>query len=196
MTARPTPLRLVNRPDRVQLEGVMGSVARGDQYAFEQLYEHIAPVVFGIIRRVVRDPAQSEEVAQEVLLEVWRTATRYDPERGTVLAWVSTMAHRRAVDRVRSEEAASAREQLAARRDHQRPFDQVAETTEANFEHGAVRHCLDGLTTHQRESVQLTYYSGLTYREAAELLGAPLGTVKTRIRDGLIRLRDCLGVTR
>jgi RNA polymerase sigma-70 factor (ECF subfamily) len=179
----------------VGLDEVVRSVALGDEDAFELLYHRVAGQVLGVVQRVLRDPAQSEEVAQEVLVEVWRTATRFDPSRGSALTWVLTMAHRRAVDRVRSAQATSNREDRVARRDQQRPFDEVAEQVTDRLEHEAVRRCLDGLTDLQRESVQLAYYGGNTYREVAELLGAPLGTIKTRLRDGLIRLRDCLGVT-
>jgi RNA polymerase sigma-70 factor (ECF subfamily) len=179
----------------VGLDEILRSVALGDEDAFEQLYRRVAGQVLGVVQRVLRDPAQSEEVAQEVLVEVWRTATRFDPSRGSALTWVLTMAHRRAVDRVRSAQAASDREDRVARRDPQRPFDDVAEQVTDRLEHEAIRRCLGGITDLQRESVQLAYYGGNTYREVAELLGAPLGTFKTRLRDGLIRLRDCLGVT-
>jgi RNA polymerase sigma-70 factor (ECF subfamily) len=182
-------------PDQVPLDDVLHRVALGDEAAFERLFHRVAGQVLGIVRRVVRDPAQSEEVAQEVLVEVWRTATRFDPERGSATTWVLTMAHRRAVDRVRSAQAASDREDRAGRRDQERPFDEVAEQVTDRLEHEAVRRCLGGLTELQREAVQLAFYGGNTYREVAELLGSPLGTIKTRLRDGLIRLRDCLGVT-
>jgi RNA polymerase sigma-70 factor (ECF subfamily) len=172
---------------------LLGLVARGDQAAFEEVYDRLAGPVYGIIRRVLRDPAQSEEVAQEVLLEVWRTATRFDASRGSAATWVMTMAHRRAIDRVRSEAAAAQREHQTA----QSPIavDEVAETVEASLEAERVRRCLGGLTELQRESITLAYYSGYTYPEVAALLGTALGTVKTRIRDGMIRLRDCMGVS-
>ncbi|MER5402814.1 sigma-70 family RNA polymerase sigma factor [Streptomyces sp. NPDC002599] len=177
------------------LPDLMTQVARGDQDAFASLYDVVAGPVLGIVRKVLRDPAQSEEVAQEVLVEVWRTAARYRPERGSVMNWVLTLTHQRAVDRVRSVEASAAREQKAALLDRTSPFDEVTEQVEARLEREQVRRCLRTLTELQRESVTLAYYRGLTYREVAELLATPLGTVKTRLRDGLIRLRDCLGVT-
>ena len=138
------------------------------------------------------DPAQSEEVAQEVLLEVWRTASRFDPARGSAAAWALTIAHRRAVNRVRSENAGSRREQKAA----PSPADDadVAELVVATMDHQRVRRCLDGLTDLQRESIKLAYHGGYTYPQVAKLLGVALGTVKTRIRDGLIRMRDCMEV--
>jgi RNA polymerase sigma-70 factor (ECF subfamily) len=177
------------------LPDLMSRVARGDQDAFASLYDVVAGPVLGIVRKVLRDPAQSEEVAQEVLVEVWRTAARYRPERGSVMNWVLTLTHQRAVDRVRSVEASAAREQKAALLDRTSPFDEVTEQVEARLEREQVRRCLRTLTELQRQSVTLAYYRGLTYREVAELLATPLGTVKTRLRDGLIRLRDCLGVT-
>ena len=142
---------------------------------------------------MLRDPAQSEEVAQEVLLEIWRTASRFDPAKGSPAAWALTIAHRRAVDRVRSETATSRREEKAAV-DHSSLDDDVAEVVAATLDRQRVRRCLDGLTELQRESIKLAYYGGYSYPQVARLLGVALGTVKTRIRDGLIRMRDCLEV--
>ncbi|XVS61043.1 ECF RNA polymerase sigma factor SigK [Actinosynnema sp. CA-299493] len=180
----------------VSAEELLCLVARGDERAFERLYDVVAGRVLSLVVRVLRDHAQSEEVAQEVLVEVWRTAARFDPQRGSALAWVMTVAHRRAVDRVRSAQAASRREDLAARRDVETPFDAVSEQVAARVEQRQVRRCLSSLTELQRESILLGYFRGYTYPETASVLGIPLGTVKTRMRDGLIRLRDCLGVTR
>ncbi|MGW0607895.1 ECF RNA polymerase sigma factor SigK [Streptomyces sp. NPDC002644] len=180
------------RPDLQQL---IQAVALGDQEAFAAVYEAVAGSVLGVVRAVLRDRAQSEEVTQEVLVEVWRTAPRYRPERGTAVNWILTLAHRRAVDRVRSVEAAAARDTRAALLEHQPMHDEVTEQVETRLEQEQVRRCLRTLTELQRQSVTLAYYRGLTYREVAAALSLPLGTVKTRLRDGLIRLRDCLGVT-
>jgi len=173
------------------LAGLLARVARGDQAAFAMVYDRAAGKVFGLVLRVVRDPAQSEEVTQEVMLEVWRSASRFDPHRGSATAWLMTLAHRRAVDRVRSGMAAAQREARAAIAETD--YDVVAEEVETRLDAQRVRRCLDSLTDLQRESVTLAYYGGYTYREVAGLLGVAVGTVKTRMRDGLIRLRDCLG---
>jgi len=174
-----------------ELAGLLAKVARGDEAAFAGVYDHFATVVYGLVRQVVRDPAQSEEVTQEVLLEVWRTASRFDPGAGSARSWLMTLAHRRAVDRVRSAQASAKREARAAV--SVSDYDVVVEEVETRLDAQRVRRCLESLTELQRESVTLAYYGGYTYREVAALLGVAVGTVKTRMRDGLIRLRDCLG---
>jgi RNA polymerase sigma-70 factor (ECF subfamily) len=175
-------------------EDLLIQVARGSEAAFEKLYDMVSAPVFGVVRKVLRDVAQSEEVTQEVLLELWRTAPRYRPDQGSALSWALTLAHRRAVDRVRSAQARTDRERRVGSMSTEREFDEVSETVITRLEHEQVRRCLSSLTELQREAIQLAYYGGHTYPEVAELLGAPLGTVKTRLRDGLIRLRDCLGM--
>jgi len=176
------------------LEDLLASVAQGDQESFSSVYDAVIGAVLGVARRVVRDPAQSEEVAQEVMLDVWRTAARFRPDKGSAMTWVLTMAHHRAVDRVRSAQAATDREHRSAMREHTTDYDEVTEEVETRLEREQVRRCLRTLTELQRQSVTLAYYRGCTHREVAGLLNVPLGTVKTRLRDGLIRLRDCLGV--
>jgi RNA polymerase sigma-70 factor (ECF subfamily) len=184
-------------PERgsADLDGLLILAGQGDQAAFEAVYDRVAAPVFGLIRRVLRDSAQSEEVAQETMLEVWRTAARFDRSRGSAITWVMTIAHRRAVDRVRSETAAAEREARAASAAASVPVDEVAEAVESSLEAERVSRCLDGLTELQRESITLAYYAGYSYPQVASALGVALGTVKTRIRDGLKRLRNCLGVT-
>ena len=182
----------VPNDDQIRLDDLLLRVAAGDAPAFEQVYDRVSSSVFGAIRRVLVDYAQSEEVAQEVLVEVWTTASRFDPARGSAMGWIHTMAHRRAVDRVRTAQAAHDRDDRVARRDWMPSFDEVAEEVEATLEHEEVRRCLEQLTTLQRESVSLAYYGGYSYREVAEQLRAPVGTVKTRMRLALAKLRQVL----
>ena len=177
----------------LDLIGLLARVARGDHRAFELVYGELAGPVYGVVRQVLRDPAQSEEIAQEALLEIWRTASRFDPAKGSPAAWALTIAHRRAVDRVRSENSSARREERAAA-NLTGEYDDVAEVVAATLDRQRVRRCLDGLTELQRESIKLAYYGGYSYPQVAQLLGVALGTVKTRIRDGLIRMRDCLEV--
>ncbi|MFZ4718462.1 MAG: ECF RNA polymerase sigma factor SigK [Ilumatobacteraceae bacterium] len=165
---------------------------RGDQAAFAELFDELSPMVHGVVRKVVRDPAISEEVTQEVFVELWRLAARFDGSRGSARAWAATLAHRRAIDRVRSEQSSRERQE----RDAQQvapSHDVVAAEVELGLEQVRVRRALSQLSELQREAVELAYFGGHTYREVAVLLGVAEGTVKSRIRDGLIRLRDELG---
>lgn len=175
------------------LSDLLCRVGLGDEAAFRSVYDQTGAAVFGLARRVIRNPARAEEISQEVFMQIWQTAVRYDPSRGAARSWILTLAHRRAVDAVRHDQAATNRE---TRYDWSSgpDFDQVSEDVMISLEHEQVRKCLDGLTDLQREAIQLAYFQGYTYAEAAQLLDANQATVKTRMRDGLIRLRDCLGV--
>ena len=177
-------------------EQLLTASGAGDQSAFASLYDRLAAPAHAVVARVLVDPDHAAEVVQEVMVEAWRTAPRFDPSRGTARTWVLTMAHRRAVDRVRSEQSTRDRTERVAARDRERDVDVVAEQVELDEEHAAVRAALGALTDLQREAIELAYYHGYTYQEVAELLEAPLPTVKTRMRDGLLRLRDALGVSR
>jgi len=175
-------------------DALLRAVAQGDSDAFAGLYDLISPTVVGIARRVVRDPDQADEVAQEVLLEVWRLAPTYDPAKGSCRTWISTIAHRRSVDRVRSEQAERNRRVRDAERTGAADPDPVAGSVADDDERRQVAAALDHLTDLQRQTIKLAYYGGYTYAQVAEILDLPLGTVKTRIRDGMIRLRDALEV--
>ncbi len=171
------------------------SIAQGDQSAFARLYDMLSPRVFGLILRVLVDRSQSEEVLQEVFLEIWQSADRFAPNKGQGRSWVLTIAHRRAVDRVRSAQASTNRDVRAGFRDLGVAYDGVAEEVELRIEGQRVTEALATLPDPQREAITLAYYGGYSQSEIAALVGAPLGTIKTRMRDGLSRLRVEMGVT-
>ena len=190
-------LRLVRSRDPGDpgaVDALVGRVARGDSAAFEQLYDEIGAAVYGVARRVVRDPDRAEDVAQEVFLEVWRKAPSFDGTRGSARTWIMTITHRRAVDAVRRNESQKRNDGHSL--PEQVHTDEPGDRLIRQEEHGAVRDCLQTLTDLQMESVRLAYFNGYTYAEVATLLDKPLPTIKTRMRDGLIRLRDCLETTR
>jgi RNA polymerase sigma-70 factor (ECF subfamily) len=170
-------------------------VADGDQAAFARLYDMLSPRAFGLILRVLVDRSQSEEVLQEVFLEIWQSASRFAPNKGQGRSWVLTIAHRRAVDRVRSAQASTDRDVKAGFRDIGVAHDGVAEEVELRIEGQRVSQALATLPDPQREAITLAYFGGYSQSEIAALVGAPLGTIKTRMRDGLSRLRVEMGVT-
>jgi RNA polymerase sigma-70 factor, ECF subfamily len=178
-------------PDLGELLRLSG---RGDESAFSALYDATSSRAYGLALRVVRDPAQAEEVTQEAYLETWRTAARYDPDRGSAVSWLLTIVHRKAVDRVRSAEASTRRDTTYHLRTQPVPHDTTAEAAHASMDAHRVRGALATLTRVQREALELAYFGGYTHTEVAGLLELPVGTAKTRIRDGLIRLRDTMGV--
>ena len=187
-----TPDLAADALQRETLESQLLAASRGDEAAFAALYDSVAPRVYGLVLRIVRDVHQSAEVTQEVFLQVWETSNRFDPPRGSALSWVMTMAHRRAVDRVRSSEAQRRRDLSDAVRSVRRPCDETAEAAHASLDAIRVRGALATLTPTQRQALELAYFGGHTHLEVSRLLQIPLGTAKTRIRDGLIRLRDTL----
>jgi RNA polymerase sigma-70 factor (ECF subfamily) len=167
---------------------------RGDEAAFAQLYDATSARAYGLAVRVVRDPSQAEEVTQEAFLEIWRTASRFDAGKGSAVSWVLTLVHRKAVDRVRSAEASTRRDTSYHQGSQPVEHDSTAEAAHASMEARRVRQAMDSLTEVQRQALELAYFKGYTHTEVAKMLDLPVGTDKTRIRDGLIRLRDTMGV--
>lgn len=175
-------------------EELLTRTAQGDGAAFEALYDAVSPMVYGVARRIVVDPELASDVAQEVFVELWQHAARYDRTRGSALPWIATIAHRRAVDRVRSANASRNRDLREGIRDYQESHDDVEDLAIVHADAQRARQALETLPDAQRQAISLAYYEGLTQHEVAERLGVPLGTVKTRIRDGLKRLRNGMGV--
>ncbi|UXA17245.1 sigma-70 family RNA polymerase sigma factor [Mycobacterium sp. SMC-4] len=183
-------LRLVT----AELDALLRQVAHRDAEAFAAFYDQTRSRVYGLVTRVLRDPGYSEETTQDVYLQVWRNAANYDPQAGSPLAWLLTLAHRRAVDRVRSEQAATTRESRYGAATVDTPTDHVADEVILDDERRRVADCLGSLTDTQRECIELAYYGGLTYSQVSERLSANLATVKSRMRDAIRGLRRCLGV--
>jgi RNA polymerase sigma-70 factor, ECF subfamily len=187
-------LRAVRDADTVDPDALLVRVGRGERAAFDALYDTIAPLVYGVARRVVRDPQMAEDIAQEALVEVWRQAPRFDPSKGRATSWIVTIAHRRAVDRVRSEQSRHEREDRVGRDTATVSTTEPSARLEAADTTVELATGLASLTELQRDAIRLAFYEGRTHQEVAQLLGIPLGTAKTRIRDGLIRLRDAVEV--
>lgn len=203
MTDAPSPLprtqrgRNSQRPSGPGLDDFtadLASAGRGDQQAFARVFDGLGPLVYGVILRVVRAQSMAEEVAQDVFVEAWRQAPQFDPGRGSARAWLATIAHRRAVDRVRSEQARRNREDRQGQ-EVTRPHDGVSEAVIDELDRRAVSAAVGQLSDVQREAIELAYYQGRTYREVAVLLGIAEGTAKTRIREGLSKLRVVMGAT-
>lgn len=194
---RPVPDRPSSEeggPGGDRLAELLKRSSRGDESAFAEWYDATSSRAFGLAVRVLRDRAQAEEVTQETYLDCWRHASRFDSAKGSALAWLLTIVHRKAVDRVRSAEAAGRRDAAYGHRAVPVAHDETAESATASIEATRVRSALADLTTRQREAVELAFLGGYTHTEVAAMLELPVGTAKTRIRDGLIRLRDALGV--
>ncbi|WP_137725960.1 ECF RNA polymerase sigma factor SigK [Prescottella subtropica] len=182
-------------PSPAVLAELLGAVAGGDRDAFAEFYDHTSARVFGLAARVLRNPALAEEITQEVYLQVWTAAAQqYDPALGSPIGWLMTLTHHRSVDRVRAEQSATDRNHVYGATHLGRDHDTVSEEVEQRLDEQQVADCLGTLTDTQREAIGLAYYGGRTYREVADHLEVALPTVKSRIRDGLIRLKNCLGV--
>ena len=172
------------------LDRLIVTVARGESGAFDALFRHLSGPVYRTVLAVIRNPAHAEEVAQEVLIEIWRTAGRFDPDRGSAASWALTIARRRAIDRVRSTTADTDRERRTA--GVPVSWDAVSETVEDILDRERLTSSLDRLSDPQRQAIMLAYYGGHTHDEIAGILGVALGTVKSRIRIGLAKLRDSM----
>jgi RNA polymerase sigma-70 factor, ECF subfamily len=169
-------------------------VASGQEGAFTELYDATSSRAYGAALQMLRSPRLAADVTQEVYVEIWRQASRYDPSRGSVVAWIMSMVHSRSMDRIRAISKETARERYAGI-NGDREFERASdELIESRLDSERAREAMRSLTDIQRQAVTLAYFKGYSQTEVARLLGLPLGTVKSRIRDGLIGLRNALGV--
>ena len=194
VTRLPTSSEAGSAGSPADLAELLKRSGRGDETAFAELYDATSARAYGLAVRVVRNPSQAEEVMQEAFLELWRTASRFDSAKGSAVSWILTLVHRKSVDRIRSAEASTRRDTVWHHGSQDVEHDSTAEAAQASMEARRVRQALDSLTEVQREALELAYFKGYTHTEVATMLDLPVGTAKTRIRDGLIRLRDTMGV--
>ncbi len=194
VTRLPTAAQAGSSGSPADLAELLKRSGRGDEAAFAELYDATSARAYGLAVRVVRNPSQAEEVMQEAFLELWRTASRFDSAKGSAVSWILTLVHRKSVDRIRSAEASTRRDTVWHHGSQDVEHDSTAEAAQASMEARRVRQALDSLTEVQREALELAYFKGYTHTEVAAMLDLPVGTAKTRIRDGLIRLRDTMGV--
>lgn len=176
----------------LRLRALIGCAASGNEHCFEALYDALVPRLYALIGKVLNNRAHAEEVTQEVFLEIWQKAAQYSPERGTVLSWAATIAHRRAVDRVRSVASSAERDMKRGIAHFQESYDDVHEKAETAWNVREVQAALAGIAPEQAYLIMLAYFNGKSQREIAEETGIPLGTVKTRIRAGMQKLRERL----
>jgi RNA polymerase sigma-70 factor (ECF subfamily) len=171
-------------------EAVVALVARSDEVALAELYDRYGRIAYGLAYRILRDAALAEDAVQDAFLTVWRTASRFLPERAKASTWILTLVHRRAVDVVRREERRRAESLDVV--PEQESGEATDETAWLRFERERVQEALRQLPDQQREALELAYYGGFTQSELAERLGLPLGTIKSRMFAGLSRLRELL----
>ena len=179
------------RVDTEYLDKLIPALADGDFGAFDRVFALLRYRVYGAALALIHDPFQAEEVAQEVFTEIWQNAVRYDPAKSSAAAWVLMITRRRAIDRVRSVSAGTRRERQTATADVS--WDEASETADDESDREQLRQGLDELTGAQREVIMLAFYAGYSHSEIALLLNIPVGTVKSRIRSALIRLRNWMG---
>jgi RNA polymerase sigma-70 factor (ECF subfamily) len=171
-------------------EALVALAARSEQTALAELYDRYGRTAYGLALRVLRDQALAEDAVQEAFLAVWRTASRFMPERGKASTWILTLVHRRAVDAVRREQRRRADSLELA---DEPTVEGAEEDAFLRLQRERVQSALKHLPDAQREALELAYYGGFSQSELAERLGQPLGTIKSRMFGGLSRMRELLG---
>lgn len=182
------------KPESAQVSDVelLHAVARGDEVALARLYDGYRVILFGLMLRILHSRQEAEDVLQEVFLQVWNRASDFDEARGRPFTWLVTMARSRAIDRLRSLGSRERVAQNAAREVIEETSDAIEDAIRAE-EGRVVRHALQELPEEQRRVLEFAYFEGLTQSEVAKRLETPLGTVKTRMRSGMTKLRELLG---
>lgn len=177
-------------PDKLaRLNDLLVASASGDTHAFSEFYDALAPLVYGVTLHVLRNPALAEEVAQDVFVEVWSKAAHFDPARGSARTWVGRIAHGRAVDRLRSHIASVERDDREATLRAALRGDDVETDALDRAESQRLRAAVAAIGEPHSTAVELAFFGGLTHAELAESTGVPLGTAKTRVRDGVRKLK-------
>ena len=175
-----------------RLEGMLSRCALGDQAAFAQLYEATAAKLYGVTLRILRREAWAEEALQEAYVKIWRHADSYNPGRGRPMTWMINVARNHALDLLRRADYRVAEDECTAEKDHRLSGSDPALQAETSEEMQRVMACLGNLGEEQKTSILLSYHQGMTPTEVSRQLGKPVGTVKTWIRRGLMKVRDCL----
>lgn len=181
-----------------ELSTALRRCAGGDRQAFSEVYDATSARAFGLSVRVLRDRAQAEDAVQEAYLQIWRQSARFDPDRGSAISWILMIVHGTAVSQVRSSQSRSTREEVYERESDPLRIgreDPTGAAADASMDAQRVRLALSQLTDLQRTAIEMAYFEGRTHTEVAGLIGIPLGTAKTRIRDGLLRLRDVMAAS-
>lgn len=174
------------------LDALLAQVALGDRAAFGTLYRATSNRLFGICLRVLAERSEAEDALQEVFTTVWRKATQFDATRATATAWLAMIARNKAIDRLRALPARQARTSIDSAQDLEDPGASPPQQAQAATDRVQLEHCLEGLEPKRRSLIRSAFFEGLTYEELATRIQAPLGSIKSWIRRGLLQLRECL----
>lgn len=188
-----TPVPAMSPDEHARLNHLLVQTAVADKHAFSALYDALAPTVYSVCLSVLRNPALAEEVAQDVFVEVWTSAVKFDPQRGNARSWVGRLAHGRAVDKLRSHVATVQRDDRDSKLEHATFAEPIEDEALNNVEAHFLRRAVDEIGEPHSTAVALAFFDGLTHAELAESTGVPLGTAKTRVRDGVKKLKAILG---
>ena len=183
-------------PDQLLEMELLRRIAQGDRASFESLYERLSGILFAAALRVLNDQREAEDILQDVFIQIWEKAHFYAPERGKPLTWALTLTRNKSIDRLRSlQRRARLRDEVEVETDIKVSIDRrdSSDEVESNEKGKIIRAAVMQLSLEQREAIEMAYFGGLTQNEIASRLDQPLGTVKARIRRGMLRLKDLVG---